>query len=124
MNAVATILVYPLSHGRFESNQTSGVQIQEEVLAELHRVQESAYNLRDATRQDYLARAKICSKIAKYPNIEDYTIALKEHDEKQLYLARQHIVDLRNLYAVITDLIQKNISKIRAPKANNSVGLY
>jgi hypothetical protein len=38
-------------------------------------------------------------------------IALKEHDEKQLYLARQHIVDLRNLYAVITDLIQKNISK-------------
>jgi hypothetical protein len=88
---VATILVYPLSHGRFESNQTSGVQIQEglcisissfenlansftEVLAELHRVQESAYNLRDATRQDYLARAKICSKIAKYPNIEDYTV--------------------------------------------------
>jgi hypothetical protein len=38
-------------------------------------------------------------------------IALKEHDEKQFYLARQHIVDLRNLYAVITDLIQKNISK-------------
>jgi hypothetical protein len=45
-----------------------------EVLGELHRVQESAYNLRDATRQDYLARAKICSKIVKYPNIEDYTV--------------------------------------------------
>ncbi|KAG6862166.1 hypothetical protein C0995_004248 [Termitomyces sp. Mi166 len=57
-----------------------------EVLAELHRAQESAYNLRDAPRQDYLARAELCSKILKYPNIEDYTI--------------------------------------RAPKANNSVGLY
>jgi hypothetical protein len=45
-----------------------------EVLAELHRAQESAYNLRDAARQDYLARAKICSKIIKYPNIEDYTV--------------------------------------------------
>jgi Proteasome activator pa28 beta subunit len=45
-----------------------------EVLAELHRAQESAYNLRDAARQDYLARAKICSKIVKYPNIEDYAV--------------------------------------------------
>lgn len=45
-----------------------------EVLAELHRAQESAYNLRDTARQDYLARAKICSKIVKYPNIEDYAV--------------------------------------------------
>ena len=45
-----------------------------EVLTELHRAQESAYNLRDAARQDYLARAKICSKLIKYPNIEDYAV--------------------------------------------------
>ncbi|PFH54855.1 hypothetical protein AMATHDRAFT_72612 [Amanita thiersii Skay4041] len=101
-----------------------GVQIQEEVLGELHRAQESAYNLRDAARQDYLARAKICSKLIKYPNVEDYALALREHDEKQLYLARQNLMDLRNMYAVLTDLIHKNISKIRTPKANNSVGLY
>ncbi|TFK36913.1 proteasome activator pa28 [Crucibulum laeve] len=101
-----------------------GVQIQEEVLSELHRAQESAYNLRDAARQDYLARAKICSKILKYPNIEDYTLSLKEHDERQLFLARQHLYDIRNLYAILTDLIHKNITKIRVPKANNSIGLY
>jgi proteasome activator subunit 3 (PA28 gamma) len=96
----------------------------------LHRAQESAYNLRDVARQDHLARAKICSKMIKYPHIEDYTVcastslkahfifyivclqlALKEHDEKQLYLARQHLLDIRNMYAVLTDLIQKNISK-------------
>jgi Proteasome activator pa28 beta subunit len=40
-------------------------------------------------------------------------IALKEHDEKQLYLARQHVFDVRNMYAVLTDLIHKNISKAR-----------
>lgn len=50
-----------------------------EVLAELHRAQESAYNLRDGARQDYLARAKICSKIIKYPNIEDYTVHIAHH---------------------------------------------
>jgi len=108
----------------FLSGDNFGVQIQEEVLGELHRAQESAYNIRDAPRQDYIARAKICSKLIKYPNIEDYKLALIEHDNKQLYLARQHLCDLRNVYAVLTDLIHKNISKIRAPKANNSVGLY
>ncbi|KAF5385169.1 hypothetical protein D9615_001341 [Tricholomella constricta] len=131
-----------LTMPKIEDGDNFGVQIQEEVLAELHRAQESAYNLRDGARQDYLARAKICSKILKYPNIEDYTLALKEHDERQLYIARQHLLDLRNMYAVLTDLIHKNISKasrlayqtlhyhrlccqqIRAPKANNSVGLY
>ena len=45
-----------------------------EVLTELHRSQESAYNIRDAGRQDHLHRAKICSKIVKYPHIEDYAV--------------------------------------------------
>ena len=71
---------------------TIGVQIQEgafsliplpcppayiylEVLTELHRSQESAYNLRDAARQSHFNRAKICSKIIKYPNVEDYVVS-------------------------------------------------
>jgi len=113
-----------LTMPKIEDGDNFGVQIQEEVLGELHRAQESAFNLRDAARQDYLSRAKICTKILKYPNVEDYHLALREHDEKQLYLARQHMFDLRNMYAVLTDLMHKNITKIRVPKANNSVGLY
>ena len=45
-----------------------------EVLSELLRSQESSYNVRDSIRQHYLARAKICSKLIKYPHIEDYTV--------------------------------------------------
>ncbi|KAF8445745.1 proteasome activator pa28 [Boletus edulis BED1] len=101
-----------------------GVQIQEEVLSELLRSQESAYNIRDSVRQNYLARAKICSKLIKYPNIEDYTLSLKEHDEKQLFFARQNLVDIRNVYAVMTDILHKNMSKIRSPRGNNRAGLY
>ncbi|KAI0363745.1 proteasome activator pa28 REG alpha/beta subunit [Pilatotrama ljubarskyi] len=104
-----------------------GVQIQEDVLSEIHRSQESAYNLRDAARQDYLTRAKICSKIMKYPHLDDYAtpkVALKEHDEKQLYIARQNLYDLRSIYAVITDMLHKNIEKIRSPKGNNASTMY
>ncbi|KAI9444699.1 proteasome activator pa28 REG alpha/beta subunit [Lactarius indigo] len=101
-----------------------GVQIQEEVLSELHRSQESGYNIRDCVRQNHLNRAKISSKIIKYPHLEDYGLALKEHDDKQLYIARQNLSDLRNVYAVVTDMLHKNITKLRSPKGNNGVNLY
>ncbi|ESK98084.1 proteasome activator complex subunit 3 [Moniliophthora roreri MCA 2997] len=109
---------------RIEDGDNFGVQVQEEALAELHRAQESAYNIRDVPRQDYLSRAKICSKLIKYPHVEDYTLALQEHDSKQIYYARQRLYDIRNLYAALTDVLHKNIAKIRAPKANNRTGMY
>lgn len=39
-------------------------------------------------------------------------LSLKEHDEKQLYISRQHMIDIRNIYAVITDILHKNINKV------------
>ncbi|KAG1749784.1 proteasome activator pa28 REG alpha beta subunit [Suillus paluster] len=113
-----------LTMPKIEDGDNFGVQIQEEVLSELLRSQESAYNIRDGIRQHHLGRAKISSKLIKYPNIEDYTLSLKEHDEKQFFFARQNLIDIRNIYAVLTDILHKNIAKIRAPKGNNGVGLY
>lgn len=39
-------------------------------------------------------------------------IALREHDERQLYSARRTLHDVRTMYAVLTDIIQKNITKV------------
>lgn len=99
--------------------------------SELQRAQESVTNLRDVSRQHHLSRAKISSKILKYPHIDDYAvhmviihpddppinlavlqIALREHDERQLYNARRTLHDLRTMYAVLTDIIHKNIAKV------------
>ena len=40
-------------------------------------------------------------------------LALKEHDQKQLYVARQNLFDIRNVYAILTDILHKNINKVR-----------
>ena len=68
----------------------------------------------------------------KYPHLEDYAVrtrshfsllphaywpsslqlALKEHDEKQIYVARQNLHDLLSIYAVLTDILHKNIDKV------------
>ncbi|KAG9119358.1 hypothetical protein FRC07_005656 [Ceratobasidium sp. 392] len=83
-----------------------------EVLNELHRAQDSGYNLRDAvSKSHHVNRAKICSKILKYPHIEDYAIALREHDEKQFYMCLRNLIDLRNIYAILMDVIHKNFQK-------------
>ncbi|KAF9269984.1 proteasome activator pa28, REG alpha/beta subunit [Marasmius fiardii PR-910] len=113
-----------LTMPRIEDGDNFGVQVQEECLSELHRAQDSAYNLRDIPRQDYLARAKLASKRIKYPHIEDYKFALQEHDEKQIYFCRQRIIDIRNLYAALMDVLQKNIAKLRVPKGNNRTAMY
>ncbi|KAJ3895524.1 proteasome activator pa28 REG alpha/beta subunit [Lentinula edodes] len=89
------------------------IRFNTEILNELHRAQDCAYNLRDSARQHHLARAKICSKLIKYPYLEDYTSALLEHDEKQIFSARHHLLDIRDLYAALTDITQKNISKVK-----------
>ena len=51
-----------------------------DVLAELQRAQDAALNLRNIARDDYLFRAKICSKLVKYPNIADYEVSYAEYD--------------------------------------------
>ncbi|KAH8835872.1 proteasome activator pa28, REG alpha/beta subunit [Flagelloscypha sp. PMI_526] len=113
-----------LAMPKIEDGDNFGVQIQEEILTELQRAQETLWNLRDTGRAYHGTRSKICSKLIKYPNVEDYTDQLKEHDGRSAFHASQNIHDIRNLYAILTDLIHKNIAKIRAPKANNGIALY
>ena len=37
--------------------------------------------------------------------------ALHEHDEGQLYVARHHLQDIRNIYVVLTGLIRRTFPK-------------
>lgn len=107
--------------------RSSFIQISD-ILAELHRAQDAALNLRNIARDDHLSRAKICSKLVKYPNIADYKVsfallsfdfifqfllkhALHEHDEGQFYVARHHLQDIRNIYVVLTGLIRRTFPK-------------
>jgi len=109
---------------KIEDGDTFGVQVQEECLSELSRAQDSAYNLLEAQLKHNMSRAKLASKLIKYPNVEDYQLALQEHDRKSIFLCRQHLLDLRNIYALLTDLLYKNIVKITKPKGANSDGMY
>lgn len=63
---------------RIEDGNNFGVAIQEEAIQELGRVEDAAFGLCDGIKY-HTARAKLLTKIIKYPNIEDYIKVFKYH---------------------------------------------
>uniref|UniRef100_A0A8D2DUX4 Proteasome activator PA28 C-terminal domain-containing protein n=1 Tax=Sciurus vulgaris TaxID=55149 RepID=A0A8D2DUX4_SCIVU len=72
----------------------------------------------------YITRAKLVSKIAKYPHVEDYRCTMTEIDEKEYISLHLIIAELRNQYVTLHDMILKNIEKIKQPQSSNAETLY
>ncbi|KEP67383.1 UNVERIFIED_CONTAM: proteasome activator pa28 beta subunit protein [Hammondia hammondi] len=104
---------------RIEDGNNFGVAIQEEAIHLLNRVEESAFNLYDTVMKYYVARAKLCSKLVKYPNTLDYQTAVVELDRKEWVHLKITNLDLRNNYIMLYDLICKNWQNVIAPKGRS-----
>ncbi|XP_015683581.1 proteasome activator complex subunit 3 isoform X1 [Protobothrops mucrosquamatus] len=83
---------------RIEDGNNFGVSIQEETVAELRTVESEAASYLDQISRYYITRAKLVSKIAKYPHVEDYRRTVTEMDEKEYISLRLIISELRNQY--------------------------
>lgn len=126
MDIVSNIKLWiQLNIPKIEDGNNFGVAIQEDVIHELNRVEEAAFTLRDNTSKFYLQRAKLLTKILKYPKVEDYRRALKELDEKQWFQMKVNDLDTRNNYIIIYDMLYKNWNKVVRPRTSDrSVMVY
>ena len=105
---------------RIEDGNNFGVSIQEEIVAELRTVESEAASCLDQISRYYITRAKLVSKIAKYPHVEDCHHTVTEINEKE-YISLQLITsELRNQYVTLHDMILKNIEKIKRPRSSNA----
>ncbi|SNX84112.1 related to Proteasome activator complex subunit 3 [Melanopsichium pennsylvanicum] len=109
---------------QIEDGDTFGVSIQEEALNEIVRTQDSAYNLIATPFTYHSTRGDLAAKLVRYPGVADYAEAIKEHDRKMVYRLKMHLTDMRNMYAVVFDIVKKNIAKISKPKSGNQMGSY
>lgn len=109
---------------QIEDGDTLGVSIQEEALNEIVRTQDSAYNLIATPFTFYSVRGDLAAKLVRFPGVEDYKQALREYDRKTVYRLKMHLVDVRNMYAVVWDILKKNIGKISKPKSGNQMASY
>uniref|UniRef100_A0A674BUR9 Proteasome activator complex subunit 1 n=1 Tax=Salmo trutta TaxID=8032 RepID=A0A674BUR9_SALTR len=96
----------------------------EETVAELRTVEGEAASYLDQISGYYITRAKLVSKIAKYPHVEDYRRTVTEIDEKKYISLKVIVSELRNQYVTLHDMILKNIDKIKKPRSSNAEALY
>lgn len=109
---------------KIEDGNNFGVSVQEETLAEIQSVESEAGAFFDQISRYFCSRAKIISKVAKYPHVEDYRQAVLELDEKEYMSMWLVICEIRNRYSTLHDLVTKNLEKIKKPRSTNSESLY
>eukprot|EP00124_Ichthyophonus_hoferi_P000446 Ihof_evm17s16 gene=Ihof_evmTU17s16 len=68
---------------RIEDGNNFGVSIQEETVNELSRAEDSGFTVLESITKYFVMRAKLVSKVRKYPGIMDYQISIAELDEKE-----------------------------------------
>eukprot|EP01128_Nolandella_sp_AFSM9_P006316 TRINITY_DN3221_c0_g1_i1.p1 TRINITY_DN3221_c0_g1~~TRINITY_DN3221_c0_g1_i1.p1 ORF type:complete len:244 (-),score=77.21 TRINITY_DN3221_c0_g1_i1:34-765(-) len=117
-------LFIQLNVPRIEDGNNFGVQIQEEVLNELSRAEDAAYSVLDAGTKYFVTRGKVLSKVLKYPSIMDYKLSVVSLDQKQEVELRLAFKDLRNNYALVDDLVMKNIEKLTKPRSSNMSAMF
>uniref|UniRef100_A0A4W5MEX2 Proteasome activator subunit 3 n=1 Tax=Hucho hucho TaxID=62062 RepID=A0A4W5MEX2_9TELE len=98
--------------------------LSEETVAELRTVEGEAASYLDQISRYYITRAKLVSKITKYPHVEDYQRTVTEIDEKEYISLKIIVSELRNQYVTLHDMILKNIEKIKRPRSSNNEALY
>lgn len=109
---------------RIEDGNNFGVSIQEDVLAEIRASEGESAAYYDQVSRYFSLRGKLVAKIAQFPHIDDYRIAVKELDEKEFFSLRLIVAELRNHYATLHDLISKNGDKIRKPRSSNAEHMF
>ena len=115
---------------RIEDGNNFGVSIQTDTVGELARIEDSALMTVENWSKFLMVRAKMVGKIHKHsdashaPARRAYHITLESLDEKQLRSVWIGWLDLRNNYAVIYDLLMKNIEKLVNPRSANTSNMY
>uniref|UniRef100_A0A182M6W0 Proteasome activator PA28 C-terminal domain-containing protein n=1 Tax=Anopheles culicifacies TaxID=139723 RepID=A0A182M6W0_9DIPT len=109
---------------KIEDGNNFGVSIQEDTLAEIQSVETEAAAFFDQISRYFVSRAKVVSKVAKYPHIEDYRRAVAELDEKEFLSLWLVLSEIRNRYCSLHDIVIKNMEKLKKPRSSNAESLY
>ncbi|KAH0476341.1 MAG: hypothetical protein KVP17_003546 [Porospora cf. gigantea B] len=108
---------------RIEDGNNFGVAIQEGAIQELQRSEETAFSVMESITKYHMTRAKIASKVIKYPMIHDYRRCLEQLDANEWINQKTILVELRNSYASLFDMLRKNWEKVAKPREKSGFGL-
>lgn len=106
---------------RIEDGNNFRVGVQEECISELSRVEDSSFSVLDSMSKYFATRARLVTKCLKHPNVEDYKRSIEEVDHMQAINLRMCVLDLRNNYTILYDVLKKNDDRLEKPTSNEGV---
>lgn len=106
---------------KIEDGNNFGVGIQEECVDECNKAEDMSFSMLEHTSKVFPSRGELITKVLKHPQIRDYYQSVIEYDQMEYTNLKIGLVDLRNHYAVLHDIITKNLEKIQKPRSEEAL---
>nr|XP_056719257.1 proteasome activator complex subunit 1 [Euleptes europaea] len=109
---------------RIEDGNNFGVAVQEKVYELLTSARTKLDGFQTHIAKYYTERGDAVAKAAKGPHVGDFRQLVHEIDEAEYAEIRFMVNELRNIYAVVYDVVLKNFEKIKKPRDENKGMIY
>ncbi|XP_017571466.1 proteasome activator complex subunit 1 [Pygocentrus nattereri] len=109
---------------RIEDGNNFGVAVQEKVFELLTNTRTKIEGFQTQITKYYSERGDAVAKASKQPHVGDYRQLVYELDQHQYCELRIVVLEIRNIYAVLFDVIIKNYDKIKKPRGDCKALIY
>lgn len=96
-----------------------GVDVQEAIIQELARAEETGFSVLENLTKYFVMRAKLVSRLIKYPTLDDLRQSVVELDGKEFQNLRLSCLDIRNNFLVLNDMVNKNRERLTKPRGEH-----
>lgn len=109
---------------KVEDGNNFGVAVQEKVFEYMTNTRTKIEAFQTALAKYSNERGDAVAKAAKQPHVGDYRALVHQLDQYLYCELRLIVIEMRNIYAVLFDLITKNYVKIKKPKGDGKAPIY
>nr|ACO07462.1 Proteasome activator complex subunit 1 [Oncorhynchus mykiss] len=109
---------------KIEDGNNFGVAVQEKVFELLTNTRTKIEEFQTQISKYYSERGDAVAKASKQPHVGDYRQLVHELDQYQYCELRIVVLEIRNTYALLFDIINKNYDKIKKPRGDCKALIY
>ncbi|KAJ8010559.1 hypothetical protein DPEC_G00076340 [Dallia pectoralis] len=109
---------------KIEDGDNFGVAVQEKVFELLTNTRTKIEGFQTQISKYYSERGDAVAKASKQPHVGDFRQLVHELDQYQFCELRIVVLEIRNTYAVLFDIINKNHDKIKKPRGDCKALIY
>ncbi|XP_042366734.1 proteasome activator complex subunit 1 [Plectropomus leopardus] len=109
---------------KIEDGNNFGVAVQEKVFELLTNTRTRIETFQTQMAKYFNERGDAVAKAAKQSHVGDYRQLVHELDQAQYSELRLVVLEIRNTYAVLFDIITKNYDKIKKPRGDGKALIY